>query len=312
MVSLVYQFTKLEVGSKEIALLKLSISSNWFFLAFACLLMPLNWLTECGKWYLTMRVSYSISWRTCIKCVLMGVSVSLVTPNRIGEYFGRVAGVNPDQRGAGILTTLLGGFAQNLITWTAGILAALFLFNEQIEFSSYFNTSYSLLVILLIVIGFVVFFKISLVKKVFIYLSRKFKPLKSYVDVFEVLEQQNSKILLKLLVLSACRYLLYMSQYVLLLYFLGIECSLPYAFAGVAFIFFIQASIPLPAGLGLIMRGNVSLLVWGTLCSASMVGVVASYLLFIINFSLTAFLGVYFFFKSDISFKQIKHVENSH
>lgn len=274
--------------------------------------MPLNWLSECVKWHLTMQGGHQLSWRTVIKSVLMGVSVSLVTPNRVGEYFGRAAGLEPDKRTAGVLTTLLGGLAQNLVTWTTGIFAVLYLLTKQIEFSAYFDSSYLSFVIVIILFGFVTFFRIGLLRKVFGFLANRIDKLKPYVDVFDILEEQGYQTLIKLLGLSAFRYFIYASQYILLLYFLGIDCSLAYRMAGVAFIFFIQASLPLPAGLGLVMRGNVSLLVWGTLCTSPILGVAASYLLFIINFSVTAFLGVYFFFKSNISFKQIKHANKSH
>lgn len=259
-----------------------------------------------------MQAGHQLSWRTVIKSVLMGVSVSLVTPNRVGEYFGRAAGLEPEKRTAGVLTTLLGGLAQNLVTWTAGILSVVFLLNEQIEFSAYFDSSYLSLVVVIILIGFVTFFRIGVLRKGFVFLANRIEKLKPYVDVFDILEHQGYKTLIKLLGLSAFRYCVYASQYILLLYFLGIDCSFAYRMAGVAFIFFIQASLPLPAGLGLVMRGNVSLLVWGTLCTSPILGVAASYLLFIINFSVTAFLGVYFFFKSNISFKRIDHADNAH
>jgi hypothetical protein len=260
---------------------------------------------------MTMSVSHKIRWTTVIKSVMMGISVSLITPNRIGEYFGRVAGIDSEIRHSGILTTLLGGLAQNLITWTIGLLAVLYLLNQQIEFTAYFNASYTTLALLVILVGFIVFFRIGQVKRLFVLLANRFQQLQPYAEVFDILDKQGLNMLLKLLVLSGLRYLLYMIQYVLLIYFVGISCPLSFAFAGVGFIFFIQASMPLPAGLGLMMRGNVSLLVWGTLCNEPVLGVASSYMLFIINFSLTAFLGVYFFFKSDMSLKQVYHAKNS-
>lgn len=303
LVALIYQFAQLEFGTAEWALLQSSFYDRWWLLLLAFLLMPLNWLCECWKWLLCMRSKYTLDIKSVIRSVLMGVSVSLITPNRMGEYLGRVAGIEPDQRGAGVITTLLGGLAQNLVTWSLGISAAIYFLNQYSSLYESINVNYLYSLGLLIPFGYGAYFYPKVIQR----LVGKLLPNKGIFGkiqhALEILEAQQKLMLLRVLLLSLLRYLTYTLQYVLLLYLLGVHCTLLECLFGISLIFFIQASIPLPAALGIVMRGNISVLVWGSICGAPVAGLAASYLLFIINFSLTSFLGVYYFFQSKLRFK---------
>src|ERR1044071_1101258 len=59
-------------------------------LVLVILLMILNWAIEAFKWKLTIEKVQEISFLTAFKAVLSGLSFSVTTPNRIGEYLGRV------------------------------------------------------------------------------------------------------------------------------------------------------------------------------------------------------------------------------
>jgi hypothetical protein len=57
-----------------------------------------NWGIESRKWQLLMRLLQPMSFLTAVKSVLCGVTLSLNTPNRIGEYGGRVLFVEEGKR----------------------------------------------------------------------------------------------------------------------------------------------------------------------------------------------------------------------
>ena len=61
-----------------------------FYIALVFLLMLLNWLIETWKWKLAIRKVQQVSLLKAFKAVLSGVSFSTTTPNRVGEYAGRV------------------------------------------------------------------------------------------------------------------------------------------------------------------------------------------------------------------------------
>src|SRR5688572_25018804 len=53
------------------------------------LLMFVNWSIETIKWKLAVEKIQRISFFTAFRAVLSGVTFSVTTPNRVGEYFGR-------------------------------------------------------------------------------------------------------------------------------------------------------------------------------------------------------------------------------
>jgi uncharacterized membrane protein YbhN (UPF0104 family) len=54
------------------------------------LLMIVNWSVEAFKWKISVAKIQPISFFKAFKAVLSGISFSVSTPNRVGEYLGRV------------------------------------------------------------------------------------------------------------------------------------------------------------------------------------------------------------------------------
>ncbi|HET9430922.1 MAG TPA: hypothetical protein VFO70_07085, partial [Chitinophagaceae bacterium] len=61
----------------------------WNFVG-VVLLMLANWSLEAIKWKISVRPIQEISFFRSFKAVLSGISFSVSTPNRVGEYLGRV------------------------------------------------------------------------------------------------------------------------------------------------------------------------------------------------------------------------------
>jgi uncharacterized membrane protein YbhN (UPF0104 family) len=69
-----------------------AINHKRAFIVMTCvvLLMLVNWLTEALKWkYVTRELSNISNWQA-IEAVFCGLTWAVFTPNRIGEYGGRV------------------------------------------------------------------------------------------------------------------------------------------------------------------------------------------------------------------------------
>ena len=70
--------------------------------------MVLNWTVESVKWRVLMRPVERIdAWRAFLGTIA-GTSLALVTPNRTGEFIGRVLFLRPEARVAGAFATALG------------------------------------------------------------------------------------------------------------------------------------------------------------------------------------------------------------
>ena len=101
------------------------------------LLMPINWLLETWKWQRLVRGVEGISFGRSIKAVMAGVTVGTLTPNRAGEFAGRILFVSPENRAKASYLTIFGDTGQFCATVIFGIAGLLMIGtsgNEAISF----------------------------------------------------------------------------------------------------------------------------------------------------------------------------------
>lgn len=101
-------------------------TTGLFYLLMAVLLMPLNWSLEAIKWRFSMQLVYPYTFLGALKAVLAGLSTGLITPNRLGNFIGRVQHLPPDLKTKGTLLTMFCNVAQFIITILAGVVALVF------------------------------------------------------------------------------------------------------------------------------------------------------------------------------------------
>ena len=67
-----------------------TIINNYSLIFIVVLMMFINWMLESLKWKFMIRKIEAISFFTSFRAIFSGITVSSFTPNRIGEYGGRV------------------------------------------------------------------------------------------------------------------------------------------------------------------------------------------------------------------------------
>ncbi|MCH8082275.1 MAG: flippase-like domain-containing protein [Proteobacteria bacterium] len=100
-------------------------SSDYLLLALVFAMMFLNWGIESVKWKFLIRKIEAISFIRSFKAVFAGTCVSIFTPNRIGEFGGRVFYLNKSDRLQATIITILGSMGQLLITFVLGSVSLL-------------------------------------------------------------------------------------------------------------------------------------------------------------------------------------------
>ena len=292
-----------------------SFNNSWFiYIAiFLLVMMFLNWALEAIKWRLLISKIEQISWYKSFKAVLSGVAVSSFTPNRVGDYFGRVFILEKANRIEGVFITILGSMSQLLVTFTVGTTSLYIMFVVYPEtLLNYFNIPEYLYVYFLwggvvLVLGAnilvtLLFLNIS----VLLSLSNRLKgklveKLTSYIHVLSAYALRE---LLTVILLSLLRFIIFSTQLYLLLRLFSVE--LPYfeAMMIIAVIFFVMTMIPTVAITELGIRGSVSLFLIGLyfgnpleLPSSLSLGIIAaSTTLWIINLAIPALVGAIFVF----------------
>ncbi len=266
----------------------------WLLSCATC--MPLNWLLESLKWHQLVRTFMPMSLRQSVKAVLAGVSVSIFTPNRIGEYAGRILMVEAAHNWRAIIATLVGSLAQNIILLLAGLIGGLWFARYYLQATPYVVQTIAMLGGLFISLLLLIYFHIDLVRP----LARRLPwphPLQRWLKQLNVLTYYNTPTLARVLALASLRYLLFSTQYIWMVWFFGIELSYGVALASVATIFLLQMGVPLPA---LVARGSIALFVWGYHTNNQLGILAASYAVFVLNLVFPALAGLILILRANI------------
>lgn len=282
------------VLNKDMATIKYQLQkglegSNWVYLVGCVVLMPINWLIESVKWRILILPWKNLTKIDAMKAIYAGISVGLVTPARIGEYGGRLLLIDGEDRIKSIPATLISSIAQNISNIIGGYIGALIFCYCYFSFNRFVYIAGSILGLLVIIMLCALFFNISKLKLDGLNRWWLGKLLNKQAHV---ISQYDRPILKRVLTLSYLRYLIYCTQYVLILDFLGLELSLLAAFSGVAVIYLFQSGIPLPPILSVIARGELAIVIW-SLFTANVGGIlVATFGLWVINLVFPALLGL--------------------
>ncbi len=265
-------------------------NGNINLLILAFLLMPVNWSLETIKWQkLVHHIEVVPFWRA-FKGIMAGVTLSIFTPNRVGEYGGRILVVKPENKISTVVASLVGSFSQLTTLLVLGLAGLTYFLYQVIQPDQLvmFGTSVSAILLAIMLVFF--YLNVELV----IPICKKIPYVRRFVKHMVVLQHYDTKTLFNVLLLSTGRYLVYSLQYYLILQFFGIELSLLLGLASIALIFFVQTSVPLPPIYGLAVRGNVALTVWGYF-TANTLGILSStFGLWLINVILPALVGMVF------------------
>ena len=290
-----------------------SFSNAWFInmTILVFLLMVLNWGTEAFKWSLLIRKIESVSWFKSFKAVLTGVAVSSFTPNRVGDYFGRVFILEKANRIEGVFITILGSMSQLLVTFLAGTscIFILFLGHHETLLTTFHIPSYlytyflwggGILILGLDVLFVLLFINISMLGS----LAGKFKGkvLEKITSYIQVLSAYTTGELLVIILLSAFRFIVFSVQLFILFRIFSVDLPFIPAMVIIGAIFFAITMIPTIAIAELGIRGSVSLFIVGVYLGTPFgmpeniaLGIVAaSTSLWLINLAIPALIGAVF------------------
>ncbi len=207
-------------------------------------LMFINWSLEALKWKLSVQNVQPVSFLRSLRAILSGVSFSVTTPNRMGEYLGRVLYMSEGNRLRVISLTILGSLSQLIITIFFGLLALLVL--KPVIVSSGLS-GWDRWIDLILAFGLVAFLFLTVFYFRIGWLIRwidKIPAIKKYIWLINELERANTTLLVRLLSISLARYLVFATQYFLLFRFFGVEVSWWQGFWAIGLVFFIMAITP--------------------------------------------------------------------
>lgn len=272
-------WTELQKTFREISFERL------LFLVAVVLLMPINWLLEAWKWLKLTEKSVFISLKTSIKSVLGGLSTGYITPNRIGDFAGRVLFLPKESRLTGVILSIINSLTQNIVITIFGLIGAVVYFTQHFNVGNFSNY------LLWIGIGFglslLLYFSFpTLVQKIRIgSLSLKIKQTLQAISSFTFWD------LMVVVFISILRYLVFCSQYYLLLRFFGITVSLSQALIAIPTMYLLITFTPSLAASEPAVRGSYAVLIFSIFSSNEIGIMLTGILIWLINFVVPMVVG---------------------
>ena len=274
------------------------IKQHYITLVVIILMMFLNWVLEALKWRFLISKIEQVSIGRSIKAIFSGITVSAFTPNRVGEYGGRVFCLEKADRIQAVLITVIGSMAQLVTTIVFGCIGLLFLPKYSPEFSHMLNTielGYPILVFLLVLLNVLIVFLFLNAPLLSTILS-KIKFLSKYEKYNEVFSFYNSAELAKALWYSVARYAVFTTQFFILLQLFDVNIAYADAIVLIMIMLFVVSIIPTIAITEIGIRGSVAIFLFGLLSFNSANIFSATFVMWIINLVLPALIGIVFIF----------------
>lgn len=252
-------------------------------------LMFLNWICEAFKWQYLTSFYFRQSLPVALRAVLTGLAVSIFTPNRSGDFAGRIMHLPSGLRVEGAVFSFVGSITQVLITITAGFISLLFLIEDLFDFSRSSVIVGALFVFF--IIACLHYFLFNFNKYWHVIADNKWlrKLAARVVDVGEL----TPGFIFKIYILSLLRYLIFSFQFCLLLNTFDVHLSFSLILNLVMISFLFITVIPSFALSEIGIRGSICIFFFSKFTSETSGVLLASTLLWLINIAAPAVVGAF-------------------
>lgn len=259
-------------------------------LAITLVLMAVNWGIESLKWrWVIAPVQRVGPWRA-LRATVAGTSIGLVTPNRTGEFLGRVLFLAPANRVQGSFATALGSIAQFVVTLVIGTLGLLCLAVLQRPFpwaSGWITVALVTLTTLVSCGALLLYLYPGLLRQLLL-LAPFLRRLERSSTVLNGYARHE---LLMVIGLSLLRYIVFAGQYVLLLEAFGSGMDLTDGLLAVPVVYLLSSLVPTVMLTELGVRGSAAIALLAPLGASEGPVLLATTVLWSVNVVLPALAG---------------------
>ena len=258
----------------------------------AIVLMLIQWAIEAVKWRELFAGICRIKWQDAFLAVFSGLAISLLTPNRTGEFAGRIIYLSAHHRLQGTAYTMVSNLAQLVVTLCAGSLALLFqdgLVDATLEPFGLASVRRILdwLAPIMTIVTLVIYFKgTNVLGKLW-----KVRFLGRFRNQICAIDSLSFQTLFRVLFWSMLRYLIFIVQYWVLLMITNRDISFANLSILLAIMFLWLAIIPTFSIAELGLRWQFALLLFAPLAADKLGILFAVTAVWFINFILAAALG---------------------
>lgn len=241
-------------------------------------LFPLNLLLEALKWKVSVSGISKISVRQAVVSTFVGNVGAVITPNRLGDFPARVAYLGLNNKVEAVLLGMIGSALLSVVIVSFGLLALI----QYISVSGYnvVSRSYLFIVLSLIVLAIFLIVILPIVVKKINALELKSRYMNSF---FSELSKMSYRKIFDLTLLSLLRYIVFFSQYTIILLVFSNQITLAGAVMVIPIVYLFTTITPTISASEAATRAGYALLLFEPLSVAAPSVVLATLILWIIN-----------------------------
>ncbi|GGB16833.1 hypothetical protein GCM10011500_36020 [Mucilaginibacter rubeus] len=257
------------------------------------ILMFLNWFLEALKWRYVTKTLINISLWEAVEAVFCGLTWAVTTPNRLGEYGGRVMFLPPRKRIPGIFAMGVGSFSQGSVTNVLGVIAMIWFVVNFIHANLLLAWGVVAIGVVIAAMQLIFYFHI----KWAVTLLDRVPFIKKYHRFFEVMGRYHTHELIKIMGFSIARYITFSMQYFLVFQLLMPHMVVVPMMLMLMLFFVVSSAIPSLDLFDIGVRGFTAshLFVYVTDQNIAVIAGVSS--IWLINLFIPAILGSFFVLK---------------
>ncbi len=274
-IALFYIYQQLQDDKK----INWSIISSYLSVQSAIILMgfsAVNWIFEIFKWKHLVYSFKEISFFEAMKQSLGSLTASIFTPNRIGEYGAKVLYFTKENSKQIVLLNFIGNSSQMLVTTFFGMIGILLIgFKFQISNWVIFGC---------IVIAFLLLYFLKNIEIYGFSIKKLIQKIASFPLVFH---RKN-------LLLSVLRYLVFSTQFYILLLIFDIDVAFEIAFGTIFSMYLLASIIPSIHLMDVAIKGSVAVYLFGLIGVESWKIIAITSLMWLYNLVLPVIIGSYF------------------
>lgn len=214
------------------------------------LLLPLNWTIEALKWQLLTGQIEKADFLQALRSVISGLTLGLVVPHSFGDFAGRTLQMKGKNRFESVGALLVNNLSAYLVVMLFGF-PAYFVYLLQVQPNNILlQFLYGILAIAVFIIGIAGYFNAV----AFLKLQQKYLRWKWIDKYLGITGLYSRNLLYKILALALTRYLVFGTQFGLMLFLAGIKADWYIIGCGVAAVYVVKSSVP-----GLTLVGDLGL-----------------------------------------------------
>ncbi len=254
-----------------------------YLLGILLIFTSINWFLETKKWQYLASQSYPIDWLEAARQSLVSFSLSMLTPNRVGEYGAKVLFYPKEKRKQIFSLSLIGNMSQMFVSLGLGLLALVaLLFTDDFKLKQYLLNYWNQLPPnqRWLTLGLI----LSLIM-VLVWLFWRFNSKKIMLT--------NPKIWSKAFIYALLRYLVFSLQFLFLLWINVVPAPLYQLYLAVVLTYFFATLVPMLAFLDWAVKSSIAVIIFGILGAKKEFIMYIVGLMWLLNFALPFVIGLF-------------------